>query len=112
MNKEIKSIVKKTAKIGAVTCVAAGAVALMTTGAALKALTEGAKYLKDTVKKIVDEEPDVVEAVVEEAPAEEVVGAHAVEAVAEDTPVAEPVAVEADFAEPEPQEVIVSEDNT
>ena len=92
MNKEIKSIVKKTAKIGAVTCVAAGAVALMTTGAALKALTEGAKYLKDTVKKIVGEEP-AVGTVVEEAP-EEVVEA----------PAAKPVAEEADFAEPESQE--------
>ena len=99
MNKEIKSIVKKTAKIGAVTCVAAGAVALMTTGAALKALTEGAKYLKDTVKKIVGEEPDV-EAIVEESPTEDVVEAPAAEAVVEEVP----VAVEADFAEPESQE--------
>ena len=103
MNLEIKSIVKKTAKIGAVTCVAAGAVALMTTGAALKALTEGAKYLKDTVKKIVGEEPDV-DMVVEEAPTEVVVEAPAAEAVVEETPAAEPVAAEADFAEPESQE--------
>jgi len=58
MNKEIKSVVKKTAKIAGVTCIAAGAVALMTSGAALKALTEGAKYLKDTVKKIINEEPE------------------------------------------------------
>ena len=57
MNKKAKNLVKKSAKIAGVTCVAAGAVALMTTGTALKALTEGAKYLKDTVKKIVDEEP-------------------------------------------------------
>ena len=55
MNKEAKSLVKKTAKIAGVTCVAAGAVALMTTGAALKALTEGAKYLKNIVQKIIDE---------------------------------------------------------
>lgn len=63
MNKEAKSLVKKTAKIAGITCVAAGAVALMTTGAALKALTEGAKYLKNTVQKIIDEpaESEVVQ---------------------------------------------------
>ena len=66
MNIEAKNLVKKTVKIAGVTCIAAGAVALMTTGAALKALTEGAKYLKDTVKKIIDEEPKE-EAIVEEA---------------------------------------------
>ena len=110
MNKETTSIVKKTVKVGAAVCVAAGAVALMTSGAALKALTEGAKYLKNTVKKIVDEEPGV-EAVVEEAPAEDVVEAPAAEAVVEEAPAAEPVAVEADFAEPEHQEVIVTEGN-
>ena len=71
MKKEAKNLVKKSAKIAGVTCVAAGAVALMTTGAALKALTEGAKYLKDTVKKIVDEEPKE-ETIVEEAAVVEV----------------------------------------
>lgn len=71
MNQEIKSIVKKTAKIAGVTCVAAGAVALVSSATAVKALTEGAKYLKDTVKKIIDEEPKaeevIVDAVAEEA---------------------------------------------
>ena len=56
MKKKITSIVKKSAKVGAAVCVAAGTVALMTSGAALKALTEGAKYLKNTAKKIIDEE--------------------------------------------------------
>lgn len=56
MKKKITSIVMKSAKVGAAVCVAADAVALMTSGAALKALTEGAKYLKNTVKKIIDEE--------------------------------------------------------
>ena len=74
MKKEITSIVKKSAKVGAAVCVAAGAVALMTSGAALKALTEGAKYLKNTVEKIVHETPEaeqiVEEATVEETPAE------------------------------------------
>ena len=66
MNKEIKAIVKKTAKIAGVTCVAAGAIALMTSGAALKAIAEGGKYLVNTVKKIVNEEPEA-EKIVEEA---------------------------------------------
>ena len=86
MKKEITSIVKKSAKVGAAVCVAAGAVALMTSGAALKALTEGAKYLKNTVEKIVRETPEaeqiVEEATVEETPAE----APAVTAVAEEVP--------------------------
>ena len=60
MHKEAKNLVKKTAKIAGVTCIAAGAVALMTTGAALKALTEGAKYLKNTVQKIIDEPTEAV----------------------------------------------------
>ena len=88
MNSEAKNLVKKTAKIAGVTCIAAGAVALMTTGAALKALTEGAKYLKDTVKKIIDEEPKE-ETIVEEA------------AVVEATP--------EDFAE---EESVVAEETT
>ena len=67
MKKEITSIVKKSAKVGAAVCVAAGAVALMTSGAALKALTEGAKYLKNTVKKIINDKPVEESAIVEEA---------------------------------------------
>lgn len=66
MKKKSTSIVKKSAKIGAAVCVAAGAVALMTSGAALKALTEGAKYLKNTVKKIIDEEAKSETSVTEE----------------------------------------------
>lgn len=91
MNKEIKTIVKKTAKVAGVTCIAAGAVALMTSATALKALTEGGKYLKDTIKKIIDDEPKtedvVVDAVVEEAPAAEAVAEDAdfVEGEAENT---------------------------
>ena len=88
MNIEAKNLVKKTAKIAGVTCIAAGAVALMTTGAALKALTEGAKYLKDTVKKIIDEEPKE-EAIVQQA------------AVVETSP--------EDFAE---EEAVVAEEST
>ena len=52
MNKEAKSIVKKTVKIAGVTCIALGGAGLIASGAALKAMTEGVKYLKDTVKKI------------------------------------------------------------
>ena len=75
MNKEIMSIVKKSAKIAGVTCIAAGAVALVTSGAALKAITEGGKYLAKTVKDILEEKPmpeEVVEAAEEAAPAAEV----------------------------------------
>ena len=56
MKKEAIVNVRKAAKIAGVTCVAAGAVALVTSGTALKAITEGGKYLADTVKKIVNEE--------------------------------------------------------
>ena len=70
MNREAKSLVRKTAKIACVTCIAAGAVALMTTGAALKALTEGGKYLKNTVQKIIDE-PTEAKAVIDTEAAEE-----------------------------------------
>lgn len=78
MHKEAKNLIKKTAKIAGVTCIAAGAVALMTTGAALKALTEGAKYLKNTVQKITEEsaeDPKVAETIAseEESVADEIV---------------------------------------
>lgn len=75
MNKEIKTILRKTVKLAGVTCVAAGAVALVTSGAALKALTEGGKYLKETVTKILNEGsadgPVIVEEPVEETDFEE-----------------------------------------
>lgn len=77
---EIKTVLKKTVKIAGVTCIALGGAALIASGAALKAMTEGGRYLKDAVKKIVGEEPQT-ETIVEEAPA------------------AEAVAEEADFAE-------------
>ena len=102
MNKESKSIIKKTVKIAGVTCIALGGAALIASGAALKAMTEGAKYLKDTVKKIVGEEPDA-DVVVEEAPTEVVVEAPVAEAVVEEVS-ADPIAVEADFVEAESQE--------
>lgn len=66
MKKEAVVIVKKAAKIAGATCIAAGAVALMTSGAALKAITEGGKYLANTVQKIVKEEPEAEE-IIEEA---------------------------------------------
>lgn len=85
MNKEIKTTLKKTVKIAGVTCIALGGAALIASGAALKAVTEGGRYLKDAVKKIVDEKPEAE--IVEEAPASEA------------------VAEEADFAEAESREV-------
>ena len=64
MSKELKSIVKKTAKVAGVTCIALGGAALIASGAALKALTAGAVYLKDAVRKIVGNDT-VVEAAAE-----------------------------------------------
>lgn len=68
MNRQIKSVLKKTAKIAGVTCIAAGAVAIVTSGTALKAIGEGGKYLVNTVKKIM-EEPAVSPAIIHEAEA-------------------------------------------
>lgn len=55
MNKEITTVLKKTVKIAGVTCFALGGAALIASGAALKALAEGAKYMKDSVKEILNE---------------------------------------------------------
>lgn len=57
MNKRIRSTVKKAARIAGVTCLAAGAVAIVTSSAAVKAIGEGGKYLVSTVKKILKEGP-------------------------------------------------------
>lgn len=98
MEQKIKKIVKKTAKIAGVTCIAAGAIAIVTSKAALQAMLKGGEYLKDTVKKIMEEdsaEEAVVEAEGEEMPAstEESVSAE------------EPVVTEEDFvAEEAPAE--------
>lgn len=56
MNAEMKNVVKKGVKVAGTTCVAAGAVALVASGAALKAVAEGGKYLRDTVRKIMDDD--------------------------------------------------------
>lgn len=91
MNKEMKSVLKKTAKIAGVTGVAAGAVAIMTSGAALKALSEGG-YLVNTVKKIMNEQ---------EAPEESL----------EDAAVSEAdLSKEASAGEPHAEEVTVAEE--
>lgn len=52
----MKSLLKNSIKIAGVTCVAAGAVALVTSGTALKAIGEGGKYLMKAVKEIVGEQ--------------------------------------------------------
>lgn len=67
MKKEIKKIVKKTAKIAGVTCIAAGAVAIVTSKTALQAIVKGGEYLKDAIKKILNEGPKA-DAVATEAP--------------------------------------------
>ena len=61
MKKEIKSALKKTAKIAGVTCLATGAVAVLTSGMALKAICEGGKYLANTVKRIIEENDKIIE---------------------------------------------------
>ena len=65
MKQEISSTLKKTVKIASVTCIALGGAALIASGAALKALAEGGRYLKDAVCKIAGES-DAVEAEVTE----------------------------------------------
>jgi len=102
MDKKIESALKKSAKIAGVTCLALGGAALIASGAALKALTEGAKYVALSVKKIVDEKPaeetaEVVDA--EPVPAEEPVDeaeAAPVEEVAAQPEEVETVVVEAE----------------
>lgn len=71
MSKEINRVLKKTVKIAGVTCVALGGAALIASGAALKALAEGAKFVKNTVKEILDEQPAEEPAEVVEAEAVE-----------------------------------------
>ena len=58
MKKEVVSIIQKSAKIAGVTCLAAGVVAVATSGAALKAIAESGKYLAKTVKEIWGEHPE------------------------------------------------------
>lgn len=78
MKKEIKNIAVKSAKLAGVTCVAAGAIALIASGAAVKAVTAGGKYLKDAARRILEEQPEEAETSAveeitqtpEEAPAE------------------------------------------
>lgn len=89
MSKEIKSIMKKTAKIAGVTCLALGGAALIASGTALKAMTLGARYLKDTIQEIIDEDPGA-DAAVDEAPTEEAAEAPASEAVEEEADIVEP----------------------
>ena len=58
MDKKIKTVLKKTVKIAGVTCFALGGAALIASGAALKALTEGAKFVKNSIQDIINERPD------------------------------------------------------
>lgn len=50
MKHKNSNILKKAIKISTVTCVALGGAALIASGAAVKALTEGAKYLKNAME--------------------------------------------------------------
>lgn len=62
MNTEMKNVTIKSAKIAAATCVAFGAVAVMASGAALKAVAEGGKYLKNVIEEIVGDDDGQEEA--------------------------------------------------
>lgn len=64
MKKEVNSLLKKTAKIAGVTCVATGAIAIMTSKAALQVIGKGCEYFANSVKNIINDpsEPEVIEA--------------------------------------------------
>lgn len=64
MKQEVKSVLKKTVKIAGVTCLAAGSIAVLTSGMALKAISEGGKYLASTVKRIINEKEGIIEGAV------------------------------------------------
>ena len=66
MKHKNSNILKKTIKISTVTCVALGGAALIASGAAVKALTEGAQYLKNTVRKIIEDGTEVNDVAVAE----------------------------------------------
>lgn len=53
--KKAKTVAGKAVKVLGVTCIALGGAALIASGAAVKALNEGAVYLAKAVKNIVDE---------------------------------------------------------
>ena len=61
MKQEIRSMLKKTARIAGVACLAAGSIAVLTSGAALKAISEGGKYLAGAVKRIIEEKEETAE---------------------------------------------------
>lgn len=106
MDKEIKDTLKKTAKIAGVTCVTAGAVALIASGAALKAAVSGIQYIKDRAEEILKEakdEPQVVDIDTEEEAAAEPEAEVAAEAEPE-VPAEEPEVVVKVVVEPEEPE--------
>ena len=58
MKKEIKSIVKKTAAVAGVTCIAVGAVAVVSSKAALQAMLKGGEYFKNRIEQIISSDAD------------------------------------------------------
>ena len=67
MQKQIKTVLKKTVKIAGVTCLALGGAALIASGAAVKALAEGGKYIAATARKILEEKNEEDAAVTADA---------------------------------------------
>lgn len=106
MKKEITRLVKKTAKVAGITCIAAGAVAIMTSKTAVQTIVKGGEYLKDAVKKILNDEPQADETEAhEEAPA-----AAEADFAAEETAAAEEAPVEVEV--PVVEEAPAGEENT
>ena len=58
MKKEIKSILRKTAAVAGVTCIAVGAVAVVSSKAALQAMLKGSEYFKNRIEEIVSSDAD------------------------------------------------------
>ena len=57
MKQKTTDILKKTVSVSGITCIALGSTALIASGAALKALTEGAGFLKNAVRAVLAEKP-------------------------------------------------------
>ena len=58
MKKKVRSLLKKTAAIAGVTCIAASAVAVVSSKAALQAMLKGSEYFKNRIGQIVSRDAD------------------------------------------------------
>ena len=58
MKKKVKTLLKKTAAVAGVTCIAAGAVAVVSSKAALQAMLKGSEYFKNRIEEIISSNDD------------------------------------------------------